>query len=112
MNNIFHTDLEKRWKDFPLIEQMANIGCDVERTIRWRNKGNLDYSRGAFERALELLYLTIADPKNRKRLKELCPLKDHLIDYFMYDNEYASTDEWFQKYFFNFNYMYALQKGK
>ena len=102
----------ERWNSLSIIEQMANVGCDVDRAIRWRNKGELVDSRNAFERALELLQFTIADPKNRKRLRELCPLKDHLIDYFMYDNEYASTDEWFQKYFFNFNYMYALQRGK
>jgi hypothetical protein len=110
---IIHKDLtEERWNSMSIIEQMANIGCDVDRAIGWRNKGNLDYSHKAFERALELLQLTIDDPKNRKRWSELCPLKDHLIDYFMYDNKYASTDELFHNYFFNFNYMYALQKGK
>jgi len=110
---IIHKELMgDRWNSLSIIEQMANVGCDVDRAIRWRNKGELVDSRNAFERALELLQFTIADPKNRKRLRELCPLKDHLIDYFMYDNEYASTDEWFQKYFFNFNYMYALQRGK
>lgn len=110
---IIHKELMgERWNSLSIIEQMANIGCDVDRAIRWRNKGELVDSQNAFERALELLQFTIADPKNRKRLKELCPLKAHLIDYFMCDNEYASTDEWFQNYFFNFNYIYALQRGK
>jgi len=110
---IIHKELMgDRWNSLSIIEQMANIGCDVDRAIRWRNKGELIDSRNAFERALELLQFTIADPKNRKRLKELCPLKEHLVDYFMYNNEHASTDEWFQNYFFNFNYIYALQRGK
>jgi hypothetical protein len=110
---IIHKDLASgRWNAFSIIEQMANVGCDIERAIRWRNKGNLVDSRNAFERALELLQFTIADPKNRKRLKELCRAKEALIDYFVYDNEYSSTDEAWQKYFFNFNYMYALQKGR
>ncbi|HEX4068586.1 MAG TPA: hypothetical protein VHX42_00660 [Candidatus Babeliales bacterium] len=110
---IIHTTLVgERWNQRSTIEQMANIGCDVDRAIRWRNKGELVNSRNAFERALELLQFTIADPKNRKKLKELCRLKEVLVDYFAYDNEYVSTDEWFQDYFFNFNYMYALQKGK
>ena len=62
-----------RWKELSFFEQMANIGSEVERTIQWKKKNNEDYSRRAFERTLELLDLTIADPKNKKRLKELLP---------------------------------------
>jgi hypothetical protein len=110
---IIHTTLVgERWNQRSTIEQMANVGCDVDRAIRWRDKGELVNSRNAFERALELLQFTIADPKNKRKLKELCRLKEILVDYFAYDNEYGFTDEWFQKYFFNFNYMYALQRGK
>src|SRR5579872_2123355 len=109
---IIHKDLVgDRWNNLSIAEQMANVGCDVERAIRWRNKGNLEYSRNAFERALELLMFTIADPKNKKRLKELCRLKEVWVDYFFGNNQYSFTDEFFQKYFINFNYMAALEKG-
>jgi hypothetical protein len=88
---------------------MANIGSEIERTINWRNKGNPEYSRQAFERALELVDLTIDDPKNRApescgRLKEICRLREVLVDYFVYDNAYGSTDDLWQKYFYAFNY--------
>jgi hypothetical protein len=110
---MIHKDLtQERWYQCSIVEQMANIGCDVDRAIRLRNEGNLVYSRNAFNRAIELLDFTIADPKNRKRWNELCPLKDHLIDYFVYDNKYATSDEWFQKYFSYFSHIYALQKGE
>jgi len=110
---IIHKELVgDRWNKLSIAEQMANVGCDVERTIRWRNKGNLDNSRCAFERALELLMFTIADPKNKKRLSELCRLKEVLVDYFFGENQYYCTDEFFQKYFLNFNYMAALEKGR
>lgn len=110
---IIHKQLAAgRWFELSLIEQLANVGVDVERAIRWRNKGNLEYSRQAFERALELLDLTLADPKNRKRLKEPCRVRELLVDYFAYDNEYGSTDELWQKYFFAFNYAAAMQKGR
>jgi hypothetical protein len=49
---------------------MAHIGSEVERAMAWRQKNNPEYSRMAFERALELLELTIADPQSRRRLKE------------------------------------------
>jgi len=101
-----------RWFELSLVEQLANVGSDIQRTITWKKKGELEYSRKAFERALELLCLTIQDPKNRKRLKEICRVKEALIDHFMYDNVYQTTDESWQKYFFNFNYMAALRRGR
>ena len=111
---IIHKDLASgRWFTFSLMEQLANVGMDIERTIRWKNKGDQQMSRQAFERALELLDFTIADPKNRgPRLKEILRVREALLDHFVYDNEYQSTDESWQNYFFAFNYAAALQKGK
>ncbi|MFA6065835.1 MAG: hypothetical protein WC707_01490 [Candidatus Babeliaceae bacterium] len=111
---MIHKDLTREhWFTFSLFEQLANVGCDIERTIYWKKNGNLDYSSKAFERALELLDLTIADPKNtRGALRELVRTREVLIDHFVYDNEYHTTDELWQKYFFDFNYAAALQRGK
>ena len=113
-NNMIHKNLTpEHWFTFSLFEQLANVGIDIERTIQWKAKNNLDYSQKAFERALELLDLTIADPKNKgARLKELVRVREALVDHFVYDNEYATTDESWQKYFFDFNYAAALQRGR
>ncbi len=100
-----------RWFELSLVEQLANVGSDVERTISWRNKGNADYSQKAFERALELIDLTVADPKNKGRLREVLRVREALVDYFVFDNEYGSTDEQWQKYFYSFNYAAALRRG-
>jgi len=95
------------------MEQLANVGTDIERTIRWRIKEQSIDSKMAFERALELLDLTIADPKNRgARLKELLRVREALIDYFMYDNCYGSSDKLWQNYFYHFNYAAARARGK
>lgn len=109
-----HKDLSlAHWFEFSLFEQLANVGCDVDRAIRWRNKGNTEYSKFAFDRALELLDFTLADPKNKgPRLKELLRTRETLVDHFMFNNEYNSTDEQWQKYFFDFNYAAALQRGR
>jgi hypothetical protein len=109
-----HTNLTlQRWFKFSLLEQLANVGCDVERTIQWKNNGNSEYSKQAFERALELLDLTITDPKNKgATLKELVRTREALVDHFVYDNEYSTTDEIWQDYFFQFNYAAALQRGR
>lgn len=101
-----------RWFQLSLIEQMANIGCDVERAIKWRNRGDLQESRAALFRALELIDFLVRDPKNKKRLKEPLRMREMLVDYFMYDNIYKTTDQFLQSYFLNFNYMAALERGR
>lgn len=107
-----HTTLSPdHWFKFSLVQQLANVGCDVERAIQWKKKKNPEYSQKALERALELIDLTVADPKNRKRLKEILRTREALVDFFMYDNQYNSTDELWQKYFFAFNYAAALERG-
>lgn len=111
---IIHKDLTlEHWFKFSLFEQLANVGCEIERTIYWKKNANLEYSRKAFERALELLTFTIMDPKNKgPRLKELGRTREALIDHFVYDNEYNTTDEIWQKYFFDFNYAAAIARGR
>ena len=109
---IHKTLADGRWFEFSLVQQLANVGCDVNRAIRWQNKGDRGTSQKALERALELLQFTIADPKNKKRLRELTRTKEILLDYFFGENQYGFTDEAWDKYFMVFNYIYALQKGK
>jgi hypothetical protein len=99
-----------KWENLAFAEQMANIGSEVGRAINWRNKNNQDYSRRAFERALELLDLTIQSPKSFPKLKELLRVRESLADYFVFDNEYHSTDEAWQKYFLAFNFAARLSK--
>jgi hypothetical protein len=101
--NYQHRELaEGRWNQLSFVEQMANIGSEVERTISWKTKERLDFSSRAFERALELLDLTIADTKNRLRLKELLRVRESLADCFFFNNDYQSTPESWQRYFRSF----------
>jgi vacuolar-type H+-ATPase catalytic subunit A/Vma1 len=109
MKPVHHKELAAgRWNDLSLMEQMANIGSEVERTINWRNKNNMEYSRLAFERSLELLDLTVADQKNSTRLKEILRVREALADHFSFDNIYNTTDQQWQKYFLSFNYAARL----
>lgn len=103
MNNIFHTDLEKRWHHFSLPEQMANIGAEIGRTINWRKKGNKTMSINALYRGLELLDFTINDKKNKNSLKEILRIREALVDFFLGDNIYKSSDVIWEKYFYYFN---------
>jgi hypothetical protein len=107
---MIHKELASgKWQKLSFMEQMANIGSEVERTIKW-NRKNSEYSRQAFERDLELLDLTISDKNNLSRLKELVRLREILVDYFQFDNIYQSTDKKWQNYFYAFNYAARLLK--
>ena len=97
-----------KWFELSFPVQMANIGSEVSRAISWKNKNNPEYSQKAFERALELLFLTISDEKNKKRLRELTRLNEVLVDYFAFNNEYKSSDQSWQNYFLAFNHMARL----
>ena len=95
---------EGRWFQLSLMEQLANVGSEVERTLSWQEKNNVPYRNLAFDRTLELLSLTIADAKNRKRLKELTRTREVLIDFFCFDNQYCSSPDLWRKYFHAFNW--------
>ena len=92
------------------MKQLANVGSEVERALNWRNKHNPEYSQMAFLRALELMNLTIADPRHRHRLKELARVREALLDFFIGDNEFQSTDKSWRSYFYSFAYAAALAK--
>ena len=101
--NYQHKDLAGgRWNQLSLVEQMANIGSEVERTLNWRKKGNLDYSLKACERALELFDLTLDAPANRNRLKEVCRAREAWCDFIYGENEFQSTENSWKKYFLQF----------
>ena len=91
-----------RWNLLSFAEQMANIGSEIERTIKWKEKGRPDISGRAFERVLELIDLTIADSNNRKRLRELLRVREAVSDHFYFDNFYQSTPESWKRYFGSF----------
>lgn len=110
MNNIFHTGLEERWNDFSLPEQMANIGAEIGRAMNWKKKGNLQMSKNALFRGLELLDLTINDKKNKNSLKEILRTREALVDFFMGDNLYKSSETIWGKYFYYFNFLARKDK--
>ena len=99
-----------RWRQFSLMEQLAHVGSEVIRAMRWDEKDRPDYSWEAFERALELLELTVADPKNRARLRELTRLQEALADYFAGENLFRSTPRNWETYFLGFSYATSLQR--
>ncbi len=98
-----------RWKAMSLLEQMANIGSEVDRALNWKAKNNSPFSQKAVNRALDLLDLSLASTSEFPRLKELARVREGLVDYFMGDNEYRSSGTLWHKYFLQF--ALALRKN-
>ncbi len=103
MSNVFHTGIEEQWSKFSLVEQMANIGAEVGRIIKSRQKGNRGMTKNALYRALELIDFTVNDKKNKNSLKEILRVREALVDFFLGENIYKSSDDLWEKYFYFFN---------
>lgn len=105
-----HKDLAKgRWQKLSFAEQMAHIGSEVSRARRWQNKNERIFW-SAVERALELFYLTIADPRWEKRLRELTRLREIFSAAVLGVKEYNSTLKDLERYFSCFTFYYSKEK--
>ena len=103
--NSQHRDLAAgRWSQLKFIEQMANIGSEVERALNWQAKHNVDYTQKAYERALELVDLTLDCAISATRLRELTRVREAIVDYFSGSNQFMSTESSWRKYFSGFTY--------
>ena len=99
---MIHTDLANgRWFTMSLAEQMGNIGSEIHRLvlsqISDQNRFNL-----AFDRALELIDLTLADTRWKKGYKEIARVREVLCDIYFGENQYNTSIEALDNYFFQF----------
>ena len=90
-----------RWHSLSLMEQLGNVGSDVARAARYYGKDQQRCEQ-AFERALELLDLTIADSRWKGRLKELTRARELLCDAMFGGTTYGSDLASLDRYFFHF----------
>lgn len=90
-----------RWWELSLAAQLGNVGSEVGRALKWRDR-DARLAQGALERALELLDLTLADPRHRRspaRLRELARAREVTVDFLAGQNQYQSTAASLQRYF-------------
>jgi len=97
-----HRDLAAgRWGKLSLAEQLGNVGSEVGRMLRWKSRDERLVA-GAFERALELLDLTLADPRWRARLREIARARELLCDAAAGGSQYGTTLTDLDRYFLAF----------
>jgi hypothetical protein len=112
--SVFSTEsFAKRWRDLGLMEQLGNIGSEVDRVIAWKKKDNIELATNAFYRALELLDLTIVDPRWRgAKRRELTRVREVLCDSYVGDNVYNTPLDFFSRYFYQFALAARIKKSK
>ncbi len=102
MTGVQHRELAAgRWWTLSLAEQLGNVGSEISRASGWTGR-NPTLAERALHRALELIDLTLADPRlrsSRARLREIARAREVVVDFFAGPNQYGSTAASLQKYF-------------
>lgn len=89
----------EKWFSMTIQEQISNIGSEVLRADRWKQKGNRERMRAYYDAAISFLCLSIRDPKNAAGKNELNLCIDELADYFIGENRWGTTSETLRKYY-------------
>lgn len=105
MTNFIHKNTAAKWQAISLAEQLANVGSEYGRALKWKEKGNEKLFWSALERMLELLDLTIADQRwHDGKLKELTRLREMIcISLLDERSDIYQSDKDFSQYFLQFN---------
>lgn len=94
---------EGGWKKFSLLEQLGNIGSEINRATRWQGKDETLFN-GAVERGLELFDFTLEDPRWQGRLREIARAREVFCDVVFGKNEYNACLKDLLRYFDQFAY--------
>lgn len=97
-------DRDLRWFAMPVSVQISNIGSEVGRAIRYKEKKEDDKAARFCNKAIDLWLLSERDPKNAHRKGEFECAIDELKDYFLGDNIYGTTAQTLQRYYDAFLY--------
>lgn len=81
---------------------MGNIGSEVHRAIRWHDQQDHARWEKAFDRALELLDLTIADQRWNSGKRELTRSREAFCSLFFPPSEMSISPANLEKYFDQF----------
>lgn len=99
------------------ISQMANIGSEVGRTLKWKQKGNTALAKNAFIRALDLFDLTIKVGRNNSpqssrdsMLREVLMARDQFCEEYLSEDSNAIAPS--DRYFSQFAKACALRSGR
>ncbi|MGI8837553.1 MAG: hypothetical protein ACR2H4_13080 [Pyrinomonadaceae bacterium] len=110
----YHPDLAAgRWFTMTLATQLGNVGSEYERALRWKERCDEVRFEHAFARTLELLDLTIADPRwKNHRLKELTRLREVICDELVSEAREFNHPNDLRNYFLYFGILARNERDK
>jgi len=92
-----------RWESLTLVEQLANVGSEVERAIRAHEAGRAERRDAAVNRGLELFDLTAADNRWRGlRRREILRAREEFCALFWGYIEQPGAAASLSRYFLHF----------
>ena len=99
-----HTSLAAgRWATLSILEQLANVGSEVDRAIKARARGQQERWEHATARALELFDLTATDPRwTALRRREILRAREVFCQLFFASDGSADSAARQQAYFMQF----------
>jgi hypothetical protein len=99
---------EGRWFNMTLPEQLGNIGSEYERAWSWKTRNQPDRFQKAFDRMLELIDLTLSDPRwQNHRLGELTRVREEAC--LLAESTHPAD---LRKYFLQFAFLARKSAGK
>ena len=103
MARVLHRNAAESWGRLELVEQLGNVGSEVERAIRAHEAGRADRFESALERALELFDLTAGDPRWRgHRCQEILRAREEFCRLFFDPEVPPDSAPGLRRYFFGF----------
>jgi hypothetical protein len=92
-----------RWRSLTLVEQLAHVGSEVERTLRARDQGLTDRFDRAADRALELFDLTATDDRwAGARRREILRAREYFCRVCFGDDAEVDAPDYLRRYFLQF----------
>ena len=91
------------WKSLSLVEQLANVGSEVERAIKAHEGGRAERRDAAVNRGLELFDLTAADDRWRgPKRREILRAREDFCALFWGDTDQPGAAASLSLYFLHF----------
>ena len=108
-----HPGLGDRWPTLSLMQQLANVGSEVDRTIRAHAAGNAGRFDNALARALELIDLTAADARWRgPRRREILRAREEFCRLFFDASPAPQSAPGLQRYFLHFAFAANRERSR
>jgi len=100
---LIHAGTAERWPTLELVDQLANVGSEVERAIRAHESGNATRWEHAQARALELFDLTATDPRwQGARRREILRAREEFCRLFHAADVPPASADGLRRYFLAF----------